>query len=342
MQKQFHPVNEGLKALLNTPQSIVILSHVNADGDAIGSCLALYQYFLKKKHTVSVILPNDFPDFLKWMKGHEDIIQYKTQQEKAVPLLRGASLLVCADFNELDRLMGVKNHLSEITAKRFLIDHHLNPPVDYDYTYITDQTSSTAELVYRFIHDMNDMDLLDTAMAECIFTGIMTDTGCFSYNSSLPETYETVAHLLRTGIDKDRIFDLVYNNYSASRMRLMGYVLNEKMKVIPEWHLAYITLSKAELERYHFVPGDTEGFVNLPFSIKGIHVCGLLMERNEFIKVSLRSHGEFAVHSLCEKYFHGGGHKNAAGGEIAMPLEEAEKYFLQIMKEHEHELARLI
>jgi bifunctional oligoribonuclease and PAP phosphatase NrnA len=338
LKNQLNNLSSELKALINEPRNIVIITHVNPDGDAMGASLAIYQYLLKKKHNVTVVTPNEYPDFLKWMKGSDQVVEYKSNREKATDILINADLMICADFNEIDRVVGIKEQLSKIKAKRLLIDHHQNPPDLYDYTYITTETTSTSELIYRFIREMDDLSFIDTDMAECIFAGIMTDTGCFSHNSSYPLTYEIIADLLRKGIDKDKIFNFVYNNYSETRMQLMGYALNEKMTIIPEYHTAYMTLSKIELERYNFIPGDTEGFVNLPFTIKGIHVCALFVERKDFIKISLRSHGDFAVNTICEQYFKGGGHKNASGGETRLSLNDAVKLFLKILKEHENEL----
>ena len=322
----------------NKPKNIVILTHVNPDGDAMGSSLALYQYLVKKGNQVTVITPNDYPAFLKWMKGSDQVVEFKSNSSKACEILKKADLLICADFNELSRLKGVNDYLQYITAKRLLIDHHLNPESIYDHAYHTIQTSSTAELVYRFISDMNEKHLIDKDIAECIYAGIMTDTGCFSFNSSTPRTFNIVSDLLQAGIDKDKVFSQVYNNYSANRMRLMGYALQRKMVVHPDIHTAYIVLSRAELESFEFAQGDTEGFVNLPFNIAGIHFTALFLERKEGVKVSLRSHGSFPVNELCKKHYMGGGHKNAAGGETKLPLDEAVDEFEKLLIQYSNDL----
>ncbi len=341
MKNQIENLSNELRSLINEPKNTVILTHVNPDGDAMGSSLALYHFLIKKGHNVTVIIPNEFPDFLKWLKGSELVVEYKTNQKKAAEILDKAQLLICADFNEIDRLKGVKDHLGKNKATRLLIDHHVNPPDLYDHVYMTTVASSTAELVYRFIQDLGELSLIDKDIAECIFTGIMTDTGCFSHNDSRPITYQVVSSLMSIGVNKDKIFNYVYNNFSANRMRLLGYAISEKMIVLPELHTAYMVLTEEELGRFHFEHGDTEGFVNIPFSIKGIHFTAFFLEKKDMIKISLRSHGDFSVNDLARKHFNGGGHKNAAGGETKPPLAEAIKLFENILKEYETELKAL-
>jgi phosphoesterase RecJ-like protein len=224
------------------------------------------------------------------------------------------------------------------TASQILIDHHPNPNIPCLLTFSDTRSSSTSELIYYLIEALGDISLMNKEIAECLFTGIMTDTGCFSFNSSRPETWQAVAELLRLNIDKDTIFSQVYENYSDSRMRLMGFCLNEKMKVIPEYNTAYISLTLDELRKFHFEPGDTEGFVNLPFSVNGIKVTALFIERDDHIKISLRSKGNIAINHIAQKYFNGGGHKNAAGGESILNMNDTISKFTSLLAVYEKEL----
>jgi phosphoesterase RecJ-like protein len=203
-----------------------------------------------------------------------------------------------------------------------MVDHHPDPADLAEYSILDTKASSTAELVYRLICDLGGQDLVERAIAECLFVGIMTDTGCFSYNSSNPETYRIIAELLKKDIDKDRIYSLVYDNYSTDRMRLLGYSLKDKMVVLPELRTAYISLKKEDLRTYSHKTGDTEGFVNYPFTIRDIRISALFLEREDHIKISFRSKGNFRINKFAQKYFNGGGHMNAAGGEYFGSMED--------------------
>jgi len=302
-------------------RNIVLLSHRNPDGDAIGSTLALYNLFLKMGHKVSVLLPNAFPSFLRWMKNANKIIIYERQEHKADKELSAAEIVFALDFNDLNRIKEFHDKLSSDSVK-ILIDHHPGPTDFADYSISDTRVSSTAELIFTFIHDIGYGDLIDKDIAGCIYAGIMTDTGCFSYNSSLPETYQIVASILEKGIDKDAIYHKTYNNYSSDRMQLMGYCLDKKMVILPEYRTAYISLTQEELRKYNFKIGDSEGFVNLPLSIKGIDFSVLLIEKSDMVRLSFRSRSNFAVNTIASDHFNGGGHKNAAGGESYVSIEE--------------------
>ena len=324
--------------IFELPAETVLFTHVNPDGDAIGTMLGLYWFLSYLGHRVSMIIPNEIPSYLEWLPGCEKILVAEENFEQSIQLMRGAELLVCVDFNEPERLDSLKDEFIRSKAVKVLIDHHPGPKDFTDHIISIPETGSASELVYNLIVQTGHNHLIDKKTAECFFVGIMTDTGCFNYNSSNPETYLVVADLLEKGIDKDRIFRLVYDNYSADRMRLLGFSLSEKMVVMPEYRTAYIALTREELAKYNHVTGDTEGFVNLPFSIKGIKMTALFLEKEGYIKISFRSRGNFEINKFSEKHFNGGGHKNAAGGECYTSLEDTIKTFLNLLPLYKQDL----
>jgi phosphoesterase RecJ-like protein len=319
--------------------NITIVTHYDADGDAIGSSLALFHYLKKVGNfNIQVITPNDYPTFLHWLPAHTEVQIYDKNPEETENFVRQSDLVLYLDFNTLSRLKKMQGVFENISATQILIDHHPNPSIPCLLKFSDTRPSSTSEIIYFLIEALGDKVLVNKEIAECLFTGIMTDTGCFSFNSSRPETWQAVAELLRLHIDKDSIFSQVYENYSDSRMRLMGYCLNEKMKVIPEYNTAFISLSLEELRKFHFEPGDTEGFVNLPFSVNGIKVTALFIERDDHIKISLRSKGNIAINHIAQKHFKGGGHKNAAGGESTLNMADTISKFTSLLSVYEKEL----
>ncbi len=329
-----HKGNE-LKSLIESAERIIILSHKNPDGDAIGSSLGLCHFLEMKGKHVKVIVPNEYPEFLHWLPGNDFVIKYKKEPQLAGKLIEEAELIFSLDFNDLKRL----GKLGEIveknqTASRILIDHHPYPKPFCDVEISTVHVSSTAELVYHLIQRIDDKALKNKDLCECLYVGVMTDTGCFSFNSSNPATFRAVAHLLQSGIDKDYIYDRIFNNYSAGRMKLMGYCLNHKMHIIPEYHTAYIGLSQKEMKEYDFKMGDSEGFVNLPLSIEGIIFSALFIEKAGHTKISFRSRGNFPVNDFSASHFGGGGHMNAAGGESKESLTESIKHFVSLLPDY--------
>ncbi len=327
-----------LRKVLTAPLRVVILTHINPDGDAIGSMLALYWFLKKRGCTVNMAVPNEIPQFLTWMKGAGLIFDFRGQNGLVEKELDRADLVFCLDFNEPDRLGGIRELLEKNDVLKILIDHHPDPADFADHLISVASASSTAELVYRLMLELDGKGSINKTVAECLFVGIMTDTGCFSFNSSEPETYKVVSELLRAGIDKDRIYNLVYDNFTQDRMRLLGFSLQEKMVVLPEYATAYISLSKEEMERYGHLTGDTEGFVNYPFSIRGIRVTALFLEKKNHVKISLRSRGSFSVNRFAREYFSGGGHQNAAGGESPGSLEDTLTRFESLIKKHHEEI----
>ena len=316
------------KKYVERGERFVIVTHVSPDGDALGSTLGLCQFLnAYGKDKVSVVVPNDFPAFYKWMPGAKDVVIHERCPDLAAELIREADVIFCLDFNEPKRIEKLGPLVLEAEGRKVMIDHHLYP-ADFCRVVISyPQMSSTSELVFRFICRMGLFDLIDKTGATCLYTGMMTDTGAFTYNSNQPEIYAIISELIKKGIDKDWIYRQVFQVSSENRLRLQGYVLYEKLKLYPKCQTALVTLSQEELKRFHHQQGDTEGFVNMPLSIRNICVSVFFREDKDYIKVSLRSVGDFPCNHFASTYFKGGGHKNASGGEFYGTLEEAIAHF---------------
>jgi phosphoesterase RecJ-like protein len=333
-----HTDFDSIAKKLATPSRILITTHTNPDGDAIGSSLALCAYLGKKGHRVKVMVPDAYPDFLAWLPGHEKILIFKDQQQDCIQAIEESEIIFSVDYNSFSRLNEAGNLVMSSKAVKILIDHHLNPAPHYDFMISVSATSSTCELIYDFIRESGDQHLMDKEIAMCIYTGIATDTGSFSYSCNDAKTYMVVADLFRLGIDGEHIHRLIYDTYSESRLRLLGYSISDKLVVLPELHTAYITLSKDELDRFNHQIGDTEGIVNYALSIKDINLAALFMERDGIVKVSFRSKGNFPVNVLAADYFNGGGHSNASGANCDTSLEDTVSLFLSLLPQFSHKL----
>lgn len=312
----------------------VIVTHMSPDGDAIGSSLALCQFLINKGKSASVIVPDCPPDFLNGLPGSEFIISYKKETDLAEELINKADVICCLDFNVINRIGDMASAFLYSKAKKIMIDHHPSPGSNWDVMLSHPETSSTSELIFQFLCALGEYENITLEIAECIYTGMMTDTGAFTYNSNNPQIFTIISYLLEKGVDKDEIYRNVYNNYSESRIRLMGYILNKKMEVFQDMSTALITLTDKELKKYHYENGDSEGFVNLPLQIKGIKFSVFLREdaADKIIKVSLRSVGDIPCNKFASENFGGGGHKNASGGEFHDTLELAVEKFHEGMK----------
>ena len=321
-------------------EKIVIVSHVSPDGDAIGSSLGLYHFLQTQEKTVNVIVPNQFPDFLKWMPGAKDVIIYDRYKDFADRLIREADVICCLDFNELKRIDTMEEAVRNASARKMLVDHHLNPGNFADITISHPDISSTSELVFRLICRLGNFDDITREGAECIYTGMMTDTGGFTYNSNNREIYYIISELLSKGIDKDQIYRNTFNTHTEGRLRLMGYVLYEKMEIYRDFNSALIWLTKEDQRKFQYKKGDTEGFVNLPLTMKGIRFSCFLREDTEknMIKVSLRSVGDFPCNQVASEFFGGGGHLNASGGEVYDTMDKAIDLFKQALVKYEDQL----
>lgn len=333
MPESFKYTKEIAK-LFDASENILLISHINPDGDAIGAQLALYHYLKSAGKNAGMITPNNLQEFLKWMDGAELINVFIRQREKCRELIENAGLIVMLDFNQSNRLGEAENLVLSSKAKKVVIDHHLNPDNFSDIVISDPTVCSTSELIHEIISEISRKPFMSRPYAEALYVGIITDTGNFDHGNYSGKTFRIVADLLETGIDKGMIQNLIYNNFSADRIRLLGYTLNEKMVVLPEYQTAYIYLSKNELSSYNYIKGDTEGFVNMPLSINGVVFSVLFIEKEGFVKLSFRSKGTFPVNEFASRFFFGGGHLNASGGEYPDTLENTIAYFLKILKEN--------
>ncbi len=329
-----------IRERLSGKEKIVIVSHRNPDGDAYGSSLALYHYLQGLDQNVRVISPNDSPDFLKWLPKQEEILIFEENVLEATDTLNEASLIFTLDFNALSRVgTQMQLVLEKVSADFVMIDHHQQPD-DYAFiTYSDPSKASTCEMIYHFIEKMKDLDRINIDIASCLYTGIVTDTGSFKYPSTSSSTHKAIAHLMDIGIDHTKIHNDLFDTNSYQRLQLLGIAL-KNLKVVPDCHTAYITISQRELNAHNFKKGDTEGFVNYGLSLKGIVFAVIFIEdqKQGIIKMSLRSKGNFSVNEFARTYFNGGGHDNAAGGRSDDSIKNTVLKFLEILPKHKKEL----
>ncbi|MAU35826.1 MAG: DHH family phosphoesterase [Flavobacteriales bacterium] len=328
-----------LKDLLSTPKRIVITTHKGPDGDAIGSSLAMLHFLNKLGHDTTVITPNAYADFLHWMPANKDVLIYEENEKKAQETTSSADLIFLLDFSNIMRISDFANTVNQANAIKILIDHHQNPDMSIaDIIFSDTQACSTSQLVYEIISAMNFNNHIDKNIAECLYVGIMTDTGSFKYSSTSAKTHEIIANLIKRGADNAKIHDLIYDNSSANRIKLLGYCLNNKLLLYPENNSAIISLTAEELEKFKFQNGDTEGFVNYPLAIKGIRFATFITEKEGIVKLSLRSKGNFKVNEIADTYFNGGGHMNASGGISQLSINETIKTVEMIINKFKKEL----
>lgn len=323
---------ENIKRLFSTPKNIVIVPHKNPDGDAIGSTLGLHHYLLKGNHKATVITPNDYPKFLKWMPAENTILKYDAQTKQCQGLIKEADIIFTLDFNALHRTGNMESILSESKGLKIMIDHHQAPDSYANYMYSDVSMSSTCEMIYNFIEMLGDVDLIDADTATCLYAGIMTDTGSFRFLSTTSTTHRIVADLIDKGAKNSEIHNNVYDTNGYNRLQLLGRALNN-LRVIPESRTAYITLSQEELNKYNYSKGDTEGVVNYGLSLDGVVLAAIFIEDRQegLIKISLRSKGDFSVNEMSRAHFNGGGHTNAAGGKSYSSLKETVEKFISIL-----------
>jgi phosphoesterase RecJ-like protein len=316
--------------------------HHKPDADALGSSLGLAGYLKKLNHSVTVIAPSDYPSFLEWLPGNDDVIIYQNNTaEKVNKYVAEADLIFCLDFSSLSRINDLGEQVRKSAAKKVLIDHHLEPDHFADFEQWDDTAASTAELVYELIADLGHDNLIDISIAECLYAGIMTDTGSFRHNNTSHKVFVIAGKLVAHGADPHKISKLIYDNNSLERLRLMGFVLAQKLQVVPKFRTAYIVLSKDELSSMSSQTGDTEGLVNFGLSIKDVILSVLIYERKDgSVKLSFRSLDNFSVNDLARKHFEGGGHRNAAGGQTKLGLEGTLNKLLEILPLYKDQLTR--
>ncbi len=322
---------KAVEELLSQYNKIVITCHVSPDGDAIGSSLGLWHFLVEMGKSATIVVPDIVPRNLVFLPGMRSVVVYTQMPEKAISYIDEAELIFCLDFNALNRIDKLAPSVRKAKAKKVLIDHHLFPEEFCDVTISHPRISSASELVFRFISQLGYGNKMSKASADCIYTGMMTDTGNFTYSSNDPEIYYIIAELVKKGINKDRLYTLVCNTQSENKLRLNSYAICNKMEVFPQYRAALIYLTQAEMEQYNFQKGDCEGLVNVPLSIKDVEFSAFIREERNLIKISLRSQGKFAVNTIAEEQFGGGGHRNAAGGEFYGTLEDAIARFREIL-----------
>lgn len=328
-----------LMRIVQSSRRIVICAHRGPDGDAVGSCLGWAEYLTHLGKQVKVVLPNPFPDFLRWLPNSHTIQFYAKHEKEARQIIQDADLIFCLDFNALDRLQEMRDAVAKSSADKVIIDHHLNPDREMARMTISHpEACSTSELVFRLIHQLGGFEQMTRLGATCIYTGMMTDTGGFTYSSSRPEIYEVISLLLSKGIDKDKIYRNVFNVYSVDRIRLTGYILYEKLQFLADNHASLFTLTREEMKRFNFIRGDAEGLVNMPLQVKGMRLSISLREDTErdVVRVSLRSVDDFPCNKMAEEFFNGGGHPNASGGELPFPLSDAVETAQKAIETYRH------
>jgi phosphoesterase RecJ-like protein len=324
-----------LHNLLAQPQKIVITTHHKPDGDAMGSSLGLYNYLIQQGHHVKVITPTDYPDFLTWMPGNGEVIIYTDHKEAAASYIEDARIIFCLDFNALSRINEMGELVRISKAYKVMIDHHLDPEDFDDYRHWDINACATAQLVYDFIaNQLHHKSLVNADVATCLYTGIMTDSASFRLPNTTSAVHRTVADLIDAGAVNWRIHELVYNSASENRLRFLGHCLTNCLEVLPEYNTALIIVNKQDIEKYHVNTGDTEGIVNYALSISRIRLAAFIVERGDRVKLSLRSKGDFPANDICKRYFSGGGHRNAAGGESTDSLQQVINQFKLILPEY--------
>jgi len=329
-----------IKALLSSSQNVVIVPHRNPDGDAIGACLALYHYLKNTGHNATVVAPNDYPDFLKWLPGSKDVYKFDMQNRQSKKAIDEASIVFLLDFNALHRVgSDMQNTLEEFAGNFVMIDHHQEPDPIAKFLYSDVSICSTCQMVYHFLEKLADLEAINADIATCIYTGIMTDTGSFRFPSTTSTTHRIIADLIDRGADNAKIHNNVYDTNSYSKIQLLGRALSN-MKVITALKTAYISLSQDELNEFNYKKGDTEGIVNYALSLKGIIFAVIFIEdvEQKIIKISLRSKGEFSVNKFSRTHFNGGGHDNAAGGKSIESLDATILNFLKIIPAYKNDL----
>lgn len=329
----------ALQDYLSKPRKVVITTHHKPDADALGSSLGLANYLKKKGHSVQVITPSDYPIFLSWMPGNEAVLSYdKSKEPQVAAHVQSADIIFCLDFSALGRIYDMADMVRFSTAKKVMVDHHLEPESFAEFVQWDPAAASTAQLIYKLILELGDREVIDENIASCLYAGLMTDTGGFRHNNTHQNEFLIAAELVAMGANPSRISKLVYETNTLTRLRLMGYILSEKLVVLDEFRVAYITITEEELKRFGSQTGDTEGLVNYGLSVQGVKMAALIYKRKEDVKLSFRSLGNFSVSDFSRLHFEGGGHKNASGGQTKLSLEETLQKFLGLLPYYKEQL----
>jgi len=319
--------------LIHKAKNIVIVPHTGPDGDAMGSSLALFEYMKLKDKNPVVLAPNNYPGNLNFLPNNSDVLIFIKNKIKAKKILKEADLIFILDHNTLKRSGDLGMIIESLDTKKIMIDHHPFPEDITDICFSDTNMCSTCEFVYEFIAALGDANLINSNISECLYTGIVTDTGGLSYNSSNPQTYNIISDLLKKGLDKNQIHTNIFDTFTMDRMKMLGYCLDGGLEVIEKFHTSIICLRKEDLSRFNYKDGDTEGFVNRPLSIHGMLISVIFMEKDDVVKISFRSKGDVPINKIAEKYFNGGGHTNAAGGKVTCSIDEAIENFKKLLPE---------
>ncbi len=306
----------------------------------MGSSLGLYNFLIRKNHRVNVITPNAYPDFLKWLPGNDKVTEFEGNEDKCDVLVKKAQLIFCLDFNVLRRIEKLGELVKKSKATKILIDHHLQPEKFATYMLCEKKSCSTAQLVFDFITMLGEKNLINKKVANCLYTGIMTDSLNFKINTTSAHTHRVVAELIEAGAQNSFAYEKVFDTNSENRIRLLGHCLAKEMKVLAEYNAAFIALSASDLKKFNFQKGDTEGVVNYPLSIEGIKFSALFTQQKDEIRISFRSKGDFDVNTFARKHFNGGGHLNAAGGDAKTTIDEVVTKFVNLLPEYKEELLK--
>ena len=325
---------------LRDPKNVVITTHQKPDGDAMGSSLGLFHFLKQLGHSVTVVSPTNWADFLDWMPSTKLVLDYERQTEEANELIDKADWIFCLDFNTLSRTKRMEEELANATGIRILIDHHQEPQIEkFAYGVSSTNKSSTCEMVYDLIMDSGNEAFINESVAECLYSGVMTDTGSFRFPSTSASVHRMVATLKDRGLQHSRVHEALFDNYLENRFRFIGHILLNRMEIFYEYNTALIAVNQQDLIKYDIITGDTEGLVNYPLSIKGIKLAAIVIDRGEERKCSFRSKGSFDVNTFARKYFNGGGHFNAAGGQSKEPLDAVVAKFKEAMTENKDQLS---
>ena len=332
---------KAIEALLSKPQKIAIVPHKNPDGDAIGSSLGLWHYLKAKGQEATVIVPNDYPRFLKWMPGTNEVLNFERDNAAAVEYLKNADICFTLDFNHLGRVGQMTPILEGLKATFIMIDHHQAPDNYAQITYSDAKMSSTSEMVFNFISYMGDVEKISSEIGDCLYAGIVTDTGSFKYSSTTSKTHRVVAELIDRGANNFKVQNVIFDTNTPDRLQLLGCALNN-MVILKDYNTAYMTLSQEELNAHNYKKGDTEGFVNYSLTLQDIRFAVIFIENKEekIIKISFRSEGNFSVNEFARNHFHGGGHTNAAGGRSERNMEDTKKYFEALLENYKDQLSK--
>ncbi|MDX2189768.1 MAG: bifunctional oligoribonuclease/PAP phosphatase NrnA [Bacteroidota bacterium] len=334
-------IRELKKLIFGPSLNIVITTHQKPDADALGSSLALYGYLKQYNHKITVISPTDYPRFIQWMPCNHCVIDFEASEKNnklSRVAIEKADLIFYLDFSSVERLKDVGPFFEKASGKKVLVDHHLDPSIKADFVLWNSKAAATCELIYELIVMLGDKSKINIPIGECIYAGIMTDTGSFRFPSTSKKVHLIIANLIELGVDNSKIHRLVYDNNSHEKLMFLGFVLSQKMKIIPEYCTAYIVINKEELATYHSQTGDTEGLVNYALSIENIEFATIIIERPDAVKLSFRSSGNFKVNEFASKHFEGGGHKNASGGKSSLSLAQTVEKFIELLPYYKEEL----